>query len=259
MISPAAARAPSASAASAPVKGPGTTIPRQGVSRSSSPCMGRLGEQPPLEGGEPPQGYVDADRARGTVRARGGGSRRTRAGPVHSRTGRRPDGPEQLGPYVGAHSGPYVVGQVLHAPRARIPGGPQEDLGGQERDARAFPARYPEHLVLGPDPQETAVARRDQGHVRAQRVHVAPAVVEGEEEAAGERGGGGRRADQGVQFGQPLPERGRAVESGERGRPRCCGPVRARRTAAARRRPAAPRARRRTPRPARAVGRCRAR
>ncbi len=115
---------------------------------------------------------------------------------MHGIARRRPDGVDELRP--------YVVGQILHAPGAGVPGGAEKRLGGQERGARAFPGRYPEHLVLGPDPQQGVRPLRDQGHVRAQRVHVTAARVQGEEEAAGERRGGGRAAHQPVQLRQPA-------------------------------------------------------
>lgn len=190
---------------------------------------GRFGEQPPLGGGEPAERYTDADRGHGRCRcrgraavrcgdrARGRSLRRTRPGAVDDRARRRPDGAHQRGA--------YVVGQVLHAPRAGVPGGAEEQLGGQERGARAVRRGQPEHLVGGPDPQEAVAALRDQRHVRAQRVHVTATGVQGEEEAAGERGGGGRPAHQGVQLGQPAADRGRSVESGERRGHDVAGPL----------------------------------
>lgn len=127
---------------------------------------------------------------------------------------------------TGLPQPPYdVVGQcggaarqVLHPPGTGVRGGVQKRFGGQERGAGRFGGRDAQDGVGVPDAQHrVAVGTGQQGEVGAEGVDVTAAVVECEQEAAGERGRTVAPAQQTVQCGQPRSDfRGsEAVEPGE--------------------------------------------
>ncbi len=112
-------------------------------------------------------------------------------------------------------------------------GGDEERLGGDERGARDIRSADPHGRRVVADVQQRTApggglrhtppvlpARFcDQPHITAERRHISPAVVQDEEETAGERGRGRARAEQAVQLTGPQPHvrRGAAVQTRERG------------------------------------------